>query len=258
MDLRWEPSADGADFVLFAEIGAPIPPSTDSFVPVLDVTLAQAPDAPAPQVTFISTERLFGSNIEGQEVPQCLIRGRGWPDPFAARICAGRDCDFNADAQVDVRDLVTMVHCWNHTGPCPPDSARFDCNGDSTFTLDDVFCCALRILERRACAGCPADTSPLRREDGIRVAFGTAVPTAAGIDVPVELHGAERIGGTKLAFDYPDDRYEVKSIEFPGMRQGDWLHLSEARQGQIVLGLVRLGMSLAPSPRGGGEGEAGD
>jgi len=245
MDLRWQPTDQGAQFVLFAEVGAPIPPADSTPpVPVLNVILEQAPDAPAPPVTYVSSERLFGSDNEGHEVPTCPVRLVVAP----ARICAGHDCDFNADGRVDVRDLVTMVHCWNHTGPCPPDSARFDCNGDSTFTLDDVFCCALRILERRACAGCPADTSHPRREDGIRVAFGTPVTTVAGIDVPLEIHGAERIGGIKLAFDYPDDRYEATSVEFPAWGDGDWLHLSEARDGQIVLGLVRLGTALALSP----------
>jgi hypothetical protein len=251
MLLNWSPTDGGARFVLFAEHGAPIPPlppqdprevvRPDGW-PVLRVTVEQIPSAPAPAFARIWPQQLLGSDIEGRAVPPCPFRyGPGDPAipwlPGSALLCVEHECDFNADGSEDVRDLVLMVHCVSGEGACPPDAGiHFDCDGDSTISITDVLCCARHILRRPPCPDCPHDSSGVRPEPRVAVSFGVPVETANGVDLPLHIAGADRLGAAMLTFEAPFDRYDVDGID--GARQGAWLMLHEVRDGRLILGLV--------------------
>jgi hypothetical protein len=251
MRIRWEPSAQGADFVMFAEHGAPIPPTppdTSGFggIPVLRVTVELNVRRPS-DLALVTPLSVFGSDAAGNLVPECP--GRPRLDVISARICSERDCDFNGDGAVDVRDLVLMAHCITGETPCPA-VLGFDCNRDSTVNLDDVLCCAGRILGRDRCPDCRPDS--IRRERDVRLSFGAPTRTASGVDLPVRLEGAYRIGGARLALGYPAERYDVASIGFASAQPG-WLELHQVRDDRAVVGLIRLDgdnrlAELSPEP----------
>ena len=286
MTLDWTATPEGARFVLFAQHGAPIPalsafPDPSSRVdpiawPVLRMTVEQPPDVEAPEATVVGTAELLGSDIDGRGVslcppPPCRVPvPADWPiDPWfpsgRAVICAEQHCDFNADGREDVRDLVGMVHCLNGEGPCPPDAGtRFDCDADQTFTLADVICCARQILKRPPCPGCPRDS--VRPERAVAVRFGAPVETADGVELPLHLDGADRLGAATLTLDAPLDRYDLAGVELQGSAR--WMALTETREGRIVLGLLntwsgdfradpnldlRLRFSLRPGETPGGQ-----
>ena len=245
MHLSWGHTPEGARFVLFAERGSPIPPSPfppdSAGVPILRVTVGQPPGSRAPMESHLSPEVLLGSDIDGHGVPMCMFRDVRIIDIFSARICAGNDCDFNRDGLIDIRDIVLMVHCVPGEGPCPDSVARFfDCNHDSLFTLDDVLCCARRILRETACPDCPPDTSVTRPEPGVKLSLGVPVGGASGVDVPIRLEGASRIGGARLALSFPAERFSVGSVDFP-TGGSEWLELHEIRDGQVIIGMIRTG-----------------
>ena len=246
MIIDWTPTSEGARFVLFARSGAPIPPYPPVDVygggwPVLRVTvalIARAGGIP-PDQTIVTTENILGSDLEGGAVRLCP------PPPCVdmrlalsrAIICAERVCDFNDDGLHDVRDLVLMVHCVMGEGPCPPDAApRFDCDGDATFALADVLCCAREVLQRAPCPDCPPDTGQVRPEPGVAVSLGPPEETASGIALPVLIDGASRLGGAMLTLEAPLDRYDVTGFDVSPL--GGWLALHEVRDGKIVLGLI--------------------
>jgi hypothetical protein len=176
---------------------------------------------------------LLGSDLYGGAVPFCPLRIR----PDAAQICRESDCDRNGDGILDVRDLVLLVHCL--TDPTRCDVSVADCNGDSLFNLDDVMCCARRLLGLMPCRDC-GDSSVARHEP-TELSLGGLVESGNEVEVPIHLTYAERFSAARLAIDYPADRYEVVSA---GLRQADsrWLELHEVRDGQVVIGLIRTGL----------------
>ncbi len=244
MHLDWNPTPDGADFVMFAESGAPIPATLrDSVrhdVPVLEVSVApgvyaaRGPSGPeVPPVTLLFAQELLGSDSLGGAVPPCPTLLPLMP---AARICTSRACDFNHDGVADVRDLVIMVHCVLQTGFCPDTlDQRFDCNGDGTNSLDDVLCCARVILH----GGMP-DSGQVHPEPGVSLRFGTPVRTATGYEVPASLLGADRLGAARLALRYPSDRFELEDVRFGGDAAA-WLQLFEPGDGEVLVGLIGIG-----------------
>jgi len=258
MHLGWNATPAGARFVLFAEQGAPIPalpPGVSRGAPVLRVVVEQVPGRVAPAVTFVTADDLLGSDAAGAGVPRCTpapcVVGRAAPaaagiasrtDYGVARICAERPCDFNADGFSDVRDLVLQMRCVLQRGPCA-DSARVDCDGDGAFSIADVVCCARHLLQLWPCAECLTDSSGVRDEPGIRLALGPPAPSAAGIDVPLRIASADRLGAALLALHAPLDRYEVVGLDPPP--GSAWLALHEVREGRLELGLLHL-----PAPGG--------
>src|SRR5436309_3214504 len=241
MHIAWTPTADGARFVLFADQGAPIPPedTLHTPVPVLRVTASATAGTPIPPVTYLQTVELLGSDEQGGRVGECVIVYVGGSPPIietSAHICAGTPCDFNADGITDVRDLVLMAHCVLQSGYCPPDAtAHLDCDGNGQIGIDDVLCCA-RVLLR----GPVPIVIPGRSEPGIHLSFLEPVTTAAGLDLPMRLEGADKIGAARLAIRYPGDRFDVTSVELAGGGPG-WLSLHEAKSDELVLGLIGLG-----------------
>ncbi|HYM81904.1 MAG TPA: FlgD immunoglobulin-like domain containing protein [Candidatus Limnocylindria bacterium] len=248
MRLTWNPTPEGgARFVLFAPSGAPIPAGTLS--PILHVTVEQPGNTPVPRVTYVLATELLGSDAQGNGISECRPGPVAFDPPLEwARICAESRCDLNADGRIDVRDLVLLVRCVNHKGACPePGSGVGDCNDDSTHTLEDVLCCAARLLRERECPECPSDSG--RAEPNVRVAFGTPAFEGGDVRLPVRLSGVERVGGAKLAIAYPADRFDA-TVELAGVGP-EWLALHEMRDGRAVVALIHDG-SGDPA-RGGSE-----
>jgi len=88
------------------------------------------------------------------------------------------------------------------------------------------------------CPECTVDSSAVRHEPDVRLSFGDPVRTESGVDVPVSLEGANRLGGARLALRYPIDRFQSGTVEFPAAMSG-WLHLTDARDGEVVVGLIQ-------------------
>jgi hypothetical protein len=159
------------------------------------------------------------------------------PPLVVARICSSSGpalhCDFNGDGREDIRDLVLMVQCLRDSAQCGS-TERFDCNGDGVFNLDDVLCCASRIIGEE-CAGCPDDT--VRGAARIKVAIGPPLGRLSMPDLPLQLEGADLIGGARLSLRYPDDRYDVLGVDVGGAA-ASWIHLSQASGGRVRIGLI--------------------
>ena len=246
--LTWEPTADGAKFVMFAAAGAPIG-MPDSNVrcpaplacpgPVLRVSLLPTPVPardPLSPVTHLVVHDLLGADEFGQAVPPCPIMTLVVEE---ALICSGPSCDFNQDGTLDVRDLVSMVHCVLGNGPCPDTSlARLDCNGDGRLGVDDVLCCARTILH-----GGERDTMPGRLEPNVAIELGEPQWESNGLRVPIQVRAADRVGAMRLALALPLDRYDVTGVE-TGTGAGQWLELHEVADGRLVLGLIGLGSDV--------------
>ncbi len=237
MHIAWERTPEGASFVMFADHGAPIgglrcEPGTRCLEPVLAVAMVPDTDAVLPPVSHVTALDLLGADSLGGAVPHCPITTLVVVE---ARICAGPSCDFNGDGRLDVRDLVIMVHCLLGNGVCPDSTlAHYDCDGDGHSGLDDVLCCARRLLR-----GGERDSTPGRLEPNVAVEFGEPVLDAGGLRVPIRVRAADRIGAARLALALPLDRYEVAGVEV-GAGNAQWLALHEALDGQVVLGLVGL------------------
>lgn len=244
MRLEWKPTEAGASFVLFADSGAPIPGDVrclTSFdvrclAPILRVTVAAVPGLPAPARTEIYTSELLGSDSTGVAVHPCpgvlteaaVLEG--------ATICRAAPCDVNGDGLADVRDLVLMVHCILETGPCPdPMPPDLDCDHDQALDIDDVLCCARTILRGET----PPDTADGRPEPSVAVRLGEAVRTADGVDVPITVVGADRLGAARLELTYPEARFTVAGVDL-GSGAASWLDLHEAQGGRLVVGLIDL------------------
>jgi hypothetical protein len=237
MHIAWVPKENGAEFVLFAEAGAPIggvrcETGARCQQPVLAVSMVPDTDAVLPPVTHLSVGDLLGSDSLGNAVPACPIVTLV---AVESRICAGPSCDFNLDGRLDVRDLVSMVRCVRGTGACPDTSlARLDCNGDGRTNVDDVMCCARTILH-----GGERDTMPGRPEPNVAIELGEPQWESDGLLVPIRVHAADRVGALRLALALPLDRYDVTSVE-TGAGAGQWLELHEVTDGRLVLGLIGL------------------
>ena len=235
MHLTWQPLADGASFVLFADHSAPIRSPAAcatcpaAAVPVLEVTVSQSNATAAAAVTKLFPVSLAASDSLGRSVGVCPTFAEIPP----ATICAASSCDFNGDGQTDVRDLVLMMRCIRGSGPCPDSAAaRFDCNRDGRLGLEDVWCCGLRIIRNRMPQGCPTRPVP-----GVSVVAGAPVATATGIDVPVRVLNAAELGAARLAFAYATEDFSGATATIPG-DDGSWILLADGDGGELLVGLV--------------------
>ncbi|MGH7729804.1 MAG: dockerin type I domain-containing protein [Candidatus Eiseniibacteriota bacterium] len=229
----WEPTANGAQFVMFSTDGSFIPETDPVFPPepVLRVTVAIDEAQSPPTVTHLSASELRASDPRGLDIPPCPILT---PVVEEARICTrGASCDVNLDGAVDVRDLVVMVRCLEGTGPCPGGTTP-DCNGDGQSTLDDVLCCAQVVIH-----GTMPGSAPTRPEPAVQVSFGAPVPTAVGVDVPLRIDAVDRLGAVRLALRFPADRFEVEGVQLPTGTSG-WLGLHDVDGSELLVGLIRL------------------
>jgi hypothetical protein len=237
MRLSWVPTFGGARFVLFADHGAPIPagqPNPILAVRVLADGIVSIPEVtppPGAPIFHLVAEDLEGVDERGNGVPQCP------PPPCAMRalevavICREQACDFNADGLTNVRDIVLMAHCALGGAACPPNLEAFDCDASGAFDVADVLCCALNMLRAPGCLTCPGDT--LRPEPGIVFRFGRPRPLAGGIEVPLILEGADRIGAAKLVLDFPSNRF---TAQVSGA--GPLYYVQEVEGDRLTLGLI--------------------
>jgi hypothetical protein len=251
MHVTWNATATGATFVMFADNGAPIPPTSD-ITPVeppavLAIEVASDSRVLTPPFTSLFVEHLLGSDIAANAVPECPPPPCAIPlDPLPgslrilsrAVICSEQDCDFNGDGLSDVRDLVLQVRCAvTHVEPCA-DSAAADCDGNGVLDLDDVLCCAHHLLNLGPCDGCPIDSVTMRPDQEVTVSFGAPVKTSGGIDVPLHIGASDHLGAVKLSLHVPLDHYEVVGVD-AGLNSPGWLALQDVAAGEVVLGLVR-------------------
>jgi hypothetical protein len=172
----------------------------------------------------------------GQEAPWCPTIAQALRYTAFARICSGPagQCDFNGDGREDIRDLVLMMRCLRGTTLCPDPAARFDCNQDQAFTIDDVLCCAERILGQD-CAGCPPGETRDARD--VKLAIGPPLGRISSPGLPVRIEGTGGIGGARLALRFPDDRYDVTGVDFGGAA-ASWLRVSQVSGGRVLVGLI--------------------
>jgi hypothetical protein len=236
MHLLWQPTTDGASFVLFADPGGAFHSPCDSIhpacmdpVPVLEVIASPRAGAPIPPVTKAYPVDLLASDELGRAMTVCPTFAEIAP----AVICAGRSCDFNFDGVTDVRDLVLMCHCIVGGGPCPDASgARFDCNGDGHLGIDDVLCCARVILHGAA----PGSTTT-RPAPELQVHVGAPSATANGLDLTVRVHRADLVGAGRLVFTYPAG-YQAEA-ELLGDASA-WMLVTEAADGEMIVGMISM------------------
>ncbi|MGH7727106.1 MAG: FlgD immunoglobulin-like domain containing protein [Candidatus Eiseniibacteriota bacterium] len=240
MQLAWTPTEYGASFVMFAETGAPIPATgnSDPSVNVLHVTVEQPPGSVPQEVTYLDARELLGADAGGEGVLQCYIITLQIP---GARICAMKMCDWNSDGTSDVRDLVGMVNCLNDGERCAPLLVRTDCNGDGGFSLDDIICCARRML-----GGEVPDSTGIRPEPGVAVRFMEGAP-GEPLALRLRIDGANRLGAALLGLAFPTDRYSLTSVEEAegGER---WMCFSEETSTGARLGAVALSSSSPGDP----------
>src|SRR5262249_39630059 len=147
MHVSWTRTESGASFVLFETLRGGIGPTPDGVLPILDVTVTAPASGRIPAITELLTHDVPASDLAGQAGPECPILTLVYVPP--PRICSSAGCDFNRDGFTDVRDLVLMVNCLHLRTAC---STFADCNGDSIQSLDDVLCCAWKILRGNPCA----------------------------------------------------------------------------------------------------------
>lgn len=242
MHLTWEPVANGAKFVLWADQGAPIPPEfghrPSQFLKIswaLAARNTRDPGIVPPDTRwFISWNQVFGSDIDGTLVPLCPIQTGVVAD--VAFICYGEPaaCDFNGDNHSDVRDLVLMSHCLVSPRACPWDSNGLDCDGDNDFDFDDLFCCARHVIGFPPCDSCQ---DSVRVETGIAMSFGTPQRTADGIDIPVRIDGAVRIGAGRFQISVPGALASNASFE---SSSSIWLPVTRNTGDGLEVGLIQL------------------
>ena len=122
-----------------------------------------------------------------------------------ARVCAERPCDANGDGKSDVRDLVLMVRCLHQS--CP-DSARFDCDGDGAFALDDVICCALAILRQHT----PPDSNAVHPAGEVAASLGTPRLDGTTVHVPLRVTGSQMLGSALMQLRFPSDRFDLTAV----------------------------------------------
>jgi hypothetical protein len=237
MRLAWQPTDDGARFVLYSQGGAHIPAAppmpSSAHLPILGVKVElRHPIGPPPVRNVMRADGLLGADASGNGVNLCPIQFLIEPFDSYVLFCAGGTCDFNRDGATDVRDLVGMVNCLHDSTRCDP--TRADCDGDGGLDLDDVLCCAHVIL-----GGGRPDTTGGRPDPSLQVRFGAPVEGAGTVAVPVTLEGANPVAGVRLVLRYPSERFDVAGVEFPG--RSSWLELHEVAGGRVVVGLLDLG-----------------
>ena len=246
MILRWAPTPGGAKFALISDQGATIPPAPlgGPASPVLAVAVDLAEGGrPLPR-SMLSVARLLASDAAGREVPWCPTIAANFRFDSYAILCTGPagPCDFNGDGREDIRDLVLMMRCLRDPTLCGDRTPRFDCNQDGAFTLDDVLCCAERIVGQD-CAGCPPGETRDARD--LKLGLGPPVGRLPSPGLPVRIEGASSVGGARLALRFPDDRYDVSGVDF-GSAASSWLHVTQVSGGRVVIGLIHTAEEIVP------------
>ncbi|HZM27949.1 MAG TPA: FlgD immunoglobulin-like domain containing protein [Gemmatimonadales bacterium] len=254
MHLTWEPTATGARFVLFADQGAPLPPTSarrpTQFLRIQwlpGIRNTRDPGIIDPSTRWhVAWNDLFGSDIDGNLVPLCPL---GTPGIVAdvANICVGGPglCDMNGDAQADVRDLVLMAHCLVSPRACPWDLTNLDCDGDTDVDFDDLYCCARTVL---GVPPCPTCGDSVRVESGIALRFSTPQRGTGVIEVPMRIDGAGLIGAARLTLAMPPGLAGTATLD---LQDSHWLRVTRANGDRLEVGLIGIpsnGLDRQPLP----------
>lgn len=196
-----------------------------------------------PPSVLLLAQDLLASDVEGGAIRLCPRITREFPGPEGALLCLATACDANLDGRSDVRDLVLMVGCMQLSEPaaCSVPFDRLDCDGDQAFDLDDLFCCVRHMLGGDG-GGEPPPDSLRREEPGIMARFDLPRPAADGsIEVPLVLEGlaAAGVAAARLDVAYPDARYDVVGVSYPGL-PSPWWTLHETAPGRVRVALINL------------------
>jgi hypothetical protein len=244
--VSWTRTPEGdVRFIAFNHVpGHPIG-GTPGGVPEILLTVDVAPVVrhPLPARVVLLAQDLLASDVEGNAILPCPQITLDIPGPSGAILCLAAECDANLDGQSDVRDLVLMVGCMQLTQPlaCTVPFDRLDCDSDSDFDFDDLFCCVRHMLGGDG-DGDPPPDSLSREAPEIAARFDLPRPAADGtIEVPLVLDGlaAAGVAAARLDLAYPDARYEVVGVSFPGL-PSPWWTLHESAPGRVRVALIDL------------------
>jgi hypothetical protein len=244
--VSWTRTPEGdVRFIAFNHVaGHPIGGTPDGAPEsLLTVEVAPVVRHPLPPSVLLLAQDLLASDVEGGAILPCPQIALEFPGPAGAILCLAAECDANLDGRSDVRDLVIMVGCMQLAEPlsCNVPFDRLDCDNDSDFDFDDLFCCVRHMLGGDGDGGPPPD-SLSREAPEIAARFDLPRPAADGtIEVPLVLEGlvAAGVAAARLDIAYPDARYEVVGVSFPGL-PSPWWTLHESAPGRVRVALLDL------------------
>lgn len=237
--VSWQREGKGARFLVFG--------GATSAIVVGEHSLLRVRVQADSSATLEATGTLHGvitlaSDEQGEAAPICFTAAVPATPSVMYVLCRRplqAECDVNGDGRSDIRDLVRMVGCLRRlegdttrTGECR------DCDGDGLFQLDDVFCCAQRILRG---AGLPGDSARVR--EGLTVTMDPAEDAGSVHRVRIHVRGASALGAALLRVSYPADRWRAVAPPLtadPIVPTG-WLPIDDLGEpGMARIGLLRL------------------
>jgi hypothetical protein len=232
----------GLRYVILMDAGHGIPNAPG---PVMQLDLAVDPWAvPGSHGSLLPSVEV-ASDMNGENVPICQMIPMAAPNVlFGIGLCVSGDpaaCDANGDGRTDVRDLVLKTHCF----PSPPadlDSVRVctDCDGDSLFSLEDLFCCASQILRAPLV---PRDS--VKASGALHVSFDPPQREGDNLLVKVHVTGADGLGAALLRLRYPAERWEaslpILAMRDPTPNSPGWWPIADTNEpGSVQLGGLRM------------------
>ncbi len=238
--VSWRQDGQRSRFVIFGTSPDVVPAGVSDLLRVTVVADSVVPSA-TPSGTPSGTLRgqiEVASGPNGEQVPFC-------PEPAlvppALPLCidrAAQGCDVNGDGHLDVRDLVLMARCLRNTASDSTGNvACFDCDGDGTFGIPDLFCCAREILHG---PGISHDSTHV--QPGLSVSLDPLVRDGDAVRVVLHVRGAGALGAALLRVRYPADRWQLTppGSGDPGAPAG-WLPLADGSEaGLLRVGALRL------------------
>ncbi|MEQ1831607.1 MAG: T9SS type A sorting domain-containing protein [Candidatus Eisenbacteria bacterium] len=245
VQVSWRRDGPLTRFVVFGTRGVAVPAGVSS---LLRVTLAADSSLTAgPESGRLQGVVTLASDGAGEAIPFCALPA---VLPPALNICLDRSapsgCDVNGDGHTDVRDLVRMATCLR--APVAGDPRCHDCDGDSTFGIPDLICCAREVLGG---GGVPGDSAVVN--SGLVVSIDPPVAEGSGVRLRVRVRGAAALDAALLRLRYPAERWQLSAAADleAGFAQG-WLPLvegavpqREAAGSSLSVGALRLGEGAA-------------
>jgi hypothetical protein len=126
-----------------------------------------------------------------------------------------------------------------------PDSARFDCDEDGDFSLDDVLCCAHRVLRR------PPGTPGEPGEQRVAVRIEGMERDGATWRLTVRVENGDVVGAGKIVLGLPDASWQVLGVE-AAAGAAQWLALHDVNGSELSLGVIDAGAGARTLGAGSG------